>query len=119
MDKPEILDGLTQKIETGCGHIYITVCESDNKPYWIFSRLGKAGGCSAAYTEGLSRIIAVALQEGVDVRKIIKNLKGISCHQVSGNEETLSCPDAIGSALEIFIKRKESEENLFEKENEK
>lgn len=109
-----MLDGPTQKIETGCGHIYVTICEKDDRPYWIFSRLGKAGGCSAAYTEGLSRIIAIALQEGVDVRRIIKQLKGISCHQVNG--EMLSCPNAIGRALEKFIEKKESQNSLFEKD---
>jgi ribonucleoside-diphosphate reductase alpha chain len=51
----------------------------------------------------------MALRSGIDVKSIVEQLKGIRCHstlrQMANNKEikVLSCPDAIGRAIERSI----------------
>ena len=92
--------GPTYKLTTGCGTIYVTICETEEKPFWIFAHIGKAGGCASANVEALCRLSALALQEGASPERVIQQLKGISCHQSNGS--IISCPHAIGAALERF-----------------
>jgi ribonucleoside-diphosphate reductase alpha chain len=64
--------------------------------------MGKAGGCAASQTEGLSRLVSFALRSGADIKEVVKQLKGISCHSTSWGKsgKILSCADAISKALE-------------------
>ena len=54
-------------------------------------------------------MISMALRSGIDVKAIVEQLKGIRCHstlrQMANNKEikVLSCPDAIGRAIERSI----------------
>lgn len=99
------LPGITIRIVTGCGKMYITLNRDDKGLYEAFAVLGKAGGCPAAHLEGLARTVSLALKEGVDVNKIIKNLRGIRCpHPMRVRKGwILSCADALGIALETYI----------------
>nr|WP_281797654.1 TSCPD domain-containing protein [Tepidanaerobacter syntrophicus] len=71
----------------------------------VFTNLGRAGGCPSQ-SEATSRLISLALRAGIDVKAIVEQLKGIRCHstlrQMATNKDikVLSCPDAIGRALE-------------------
>lgn len=103
--RPQITKGMTEKVKIGCGNLYITVNYDENGICEVFTNLGRAGGCPSQ-SEATSRLISIALRSGIDVKEIIEQLKGIRCHstlrQRATNKEikVLSCPDAIGKALE-------------------
>jgi len=113
--RPKVLPGVTYKIGTDCGSLYIVINADENKkPIEVFARMGKTGGCVASQIEGLSRLISVALQNGVEATELIHHLKGIRCPapQVSTDNVTItSCSDAFAKALERFVTGKNEEEN--------
>ncbi|WZL72774.1 ribonucleotide reductase N-terminal alpha domain-containing protein [Clostridiaceae bacterium 35-E11] len=104
--RPEITTGLTEKVRIGCGNLYITANYDDEGICEVITNLGRAGGCPSQ-SEATSRIVSIALRAGVRPESIIEQLKGIRCHstlsqRAKGNKniKVLSCPDAIGRALE-------------------
>jgi len=100
-DRPEELDGITTKIKTGYGNLYITVNTLDGKPFEVFAQIGKSGYSTMADTEAICRLISLALRSGVPVKKIISQLKGIGgSSPVFGNGGLISSiPDAIAIVL--------------------
>ncbi|MCR4430475.1 MAG: adenosylcobalamin-dependent ribonucleoside-diphosphate reductase [Tepidanaerobacteraceae bacterium] len=109
--RPTITYGNTEKVKIGCGNLYITVNSDENGICEVFTNLGRAGGCPSQ-SEATSRLISLALRSGIDVKSIVEQLKGIRCHstlrQMASNKEikVLSCPDAIGKAIERSIGKK-------------
>ena len=103
-ERPEKLPGFTIKTKTGHGILYITINEFEGKPIEIFAVAGKSGRSITAKTEAIGRLVSLNLQSGVDVREIIKQLKGIGGEQpIPGkgkDKMILSIPDAIGQILE-------------------
>ncbi len=106
--RPIRTEGVTQRIRTGEGTLYITINEDDNGLCEVFTTIGKAGGHAAAQSEAISRLISLALRSGINPKSIVKQLKGIS--GPSPNWESgrliLSTPDAIGKALDDYIKER-------------
>ncbi len=98
--------GVTECVNTGCGHLYVTVNSDEEGIVEVFSLLGKAGGCAAAQLESIGRLISLALRSGVEVSQIVKNLRGIRCPSVAWEQgkSVLSCADAIASVLENHIR---------------
>lgn len=104
-ERPKSLAGKTEKISTGCGSLYVTVNLNEGKPFEIFAKLGKAGGCSACQTEALTRSISIGLRSGVDIAEYHKTLTGIHCKSAtfSAGEQVLSCPDAIARVIKMYM----------------
>ncbi len=103
--RPAIMKGATRLMKTGCGHLYVTINEDENgKPFEIFTNIGKAGGCASSQAEAIGRLISLSLRSDIESEEIVKQLKGISCHQPSWYEggKVLSCSDAIAKALERY-----------------
>ena len=100
--RPEVTQGITQKVKIGCGNLYITVNYDENGICEVFTNLGRAGGCPSQ-SEATSRLISTALRSGMDVESIVEQLRGIRCHSTlrkGGDVKVLSCPDAIGRVLQ-------------------
>jgi ribonucleoside-diphosphate reductase alpha chain len=112
--RPAMIRGGTRLMKTGCGKLYVTINEDDNgKPFEVFTNMGKAGGCASSQAEAIGRLISLALRSNIETDEIVKQLKGISCHQPSWYEEgrVLSCSDAIAKALEGYIPSGAKSEN--------
>ncbi|RKY22701.1 MAG: hypothetical protein DRQ55_00330 [Planctomycetota bacterium] len=109
--RPQVTVGHTVRMNTGCGHLYVTVNESqDGRPFELFNHMGKAGGCAASQNEAIGRLISYALRCGASLEPLIKQLKGISCHRPAWGEDgkIASCSDAIGKALEKYCEAREA-----------
>lgn len=103
--RPSRLDGFTEKLATPWGSLYITLNYQEGIPYEMFATIGKAGSDVTAFTEGLSRIISIALQHGVRLDVLSKQLTGIggSSSIGFGINRVQSIPDAIGKFFyEVF-----------------
>ena len=105
--RPAVTQGITERINTGEGRIYVTINEDEFGICEVFSTIGKAGGNAAAQSEAVSRLISLALRSGVDPQEVISELKGISGPTPvwENGELVLSTPDAIGKAIERHVQR--------------
>ena len=65
-DRPASVLGVTDRVRTGHGNMYVTISfDEDDKPFEIFTALGKAGGCDSANLEAVSRLASLALRAGI------------------------------------------------------
>jgi len=106
-ERPVITSGITVKVETGCGKLYVTINEDDYGPCEVFASMGKAGGCAAAQIDAQARLISMALRSNVDPYSIVKQLKGLRCPSPSllpqKGGRVLSCSDALAKVLEQYL----------------
>ena len=104
--RPVVTHGSTEKVVLGCGRtLYVTINTDDVGLCEVFLQMGKAGGCTAAYSDALGRLVSLALRSGIETRSIIRQLKGLRCPSPSWHNGgvTLSCPDAVAKAIEHFL----------------
>jgi ribonucleoside-diphosphate reductase alpha chain len=105
--RPDVLHGVTQRIETGYGKLYVSINEDPvaDRPFELFATIGSSGGFTASFTEALAKTISTALRAGVDPHEIADELQGIRSPKVAWDkgEQIQSVPDAIGTALKRYI----------------
>jgi ribonucleoside-diphosphate reductase alpha chain len=108
--RPEVLRGTTRRVESPLGTLYVNITEDDRgQPFEVFMSLGKAGGALMADVEALGRVISLALRSGIPMSEIHRQLRGISSDRVMGlgPSKVLSVPDAVGIAIERYMREKE------------
>ena len=102
----EVVFGVTKKMKTGCGNLYVTINEDpEGRPFEIFTQMGKAGGCATSQCEATGRMASLALRGGIQADEIVKQMRGISCHLPVGygGNKIHSCADAMAQALEWYM----------------
>ncbi|MBW1999708.1 MAG: vitamin B12-dependent ribonucleotide reductase [Deltaproteobacteria bacterium] len=101
-DRPETLEGFTTRVRTGMGNLYVTVTEYEGRPFEVFATIGKSGKSTTAKTEAIGRLVSLALRSGIQVDKIVEQLKGICGEHPVFHKDglVLSIPDAISKVLE-------------------
>jgi len=104
-DRPVSLPSITDKIKTGLGNLYVTITYLDNKPFEVFTSIGKSGYSTMADAEAIGRLISLALRSGVDSKEVILQLKGIGGSEPVFTEGGLvqSIPDAVAKVLERHL----------------
>jgi len=104
--RPDVLYGVTQRIDTGYGKLYVNINEdADGQPFELFANIGNSGGFTASFTEALAKTISTALRSGVDPAEIASELQGIRSPKVAWDkgEQINSIPDAIGTAMRRYL----------------
>ena len=100
--RPDVLNGNTYKVLTGCGNAYITITHDSTGISEVFILLGKPGQCGAAQTDAIGRLCSINLRAGVKVEAITDELKEIRCSQPQMfplDKRVLSCADAVAIVL--------------------
>jgi ribonucleoside-diphosphate reductase alpha chain len=101
LERPACLSGITDKIKTGYGNLYVTINTLDGKPFEVFAQIGKSGYSTMADTEAICRLISLALRSGISIEQITEQLIGIGGASPIFQEGGLvmSIPDAIAKVL--------------------
>ena len=103
--RPEVTEGKTHKIRSGCGNLYVTVNRDETGVCEVFVQVGKSGGCIASQSEAVGRLISLALRSGIKLESIADHLAGIRCPSPNfyQGQTVLSCPDGIALVLEKYL----------------
>jgi ribonucleoside-diphosphate reductase alpha chain len=108
--RPDTLRGTSLRKETPLGTMFVHITEDDRgQPFEVFINLGKAGGAAMADVEAIGRLISLGLRSGISIQAIHRQLRGISSDRAVGvgPNKVLSVPDAIGIALEDWMREKQ------------
>ena len=101
--RPEVLEGYTQKLETPCGDLYLTLNELERKLYEVRVTMGKSGTCMNIMQQTIALLLSVMLQSGISKEKIHKVL----LNQFEGNcgNGTFYKGERYHSCIDFMIKR--------------
>ena len=108
--RPEVIIGTTTKVATGCGNLYVTInIDEEEKPFELFTQMGKAGGCAASQLEAIGRLVSLGFRSGIEVKSIIEQLRNIRCPSPSWEKggRIFSCADAIARVVERRLVNKQ------------
>jgi len=100
--RPRVIGGITVKVITGCGPLYIQMNWCSGKLFEVFATLGKTGGCATSQSEALTRSVTMGLRHGVPLEEYIRQLDGIRCpspRPFPKEEAVMSCADALSKTL--------------------
>ena len=107
IDRPTVAPGFTVMRRSNCGKLFITITTHEGKPFEVFVRFGKAGGCGSAMADGMARLISFGLRSGMCANDAVKALSGIGCHLGSN-----TCLNAVATSINLVIKALETGADL-------
>ncbi|OIB58886.1 adenosylcobalamin-dependent ribonucleoside-diphosphate reductase [Natrialba sp. SSL1] len=106
-ERPDALQGVSQRIDTGYGKVYVTINEDPEtgQPFELFANIGHSGGFTNSFTEALAKVISTSLRSGVDPEEIVDELCGTRSPKIAWDkgEQIQSIPDAIGTAMRRYL----------------
>src|ERR687885_713136 len=99
--RPRTLSGVTKKLQTGHGPMYVTMNDDEFGPRECFVVLGKPGGTAAAFSDALGRMISLAMTHGATPAEIVHQLRGIQDGHPAGvgPNAVLSVPDGVARSM--------------------
>ena len=99
--RPKTLSGVTKKLTTGHGPLYVSMNDDEFGPRECFVILGKPGGTAAAFSDALGRMISLAMTHGAPPVEVVKQLRGIQDGHPAGfgPNSVLSVPDGVAKAM--------------------
>ena len=106
VERPKVVSGTTQEINTAYGDLFVTINDAEgNGPFEVFCRVGKSGGFTQSFTEAIGRIVSLSLRSGADPEEIVDQLDGIRSPQVAWDDGTQihSIPDAVSEAMKRHL----------------
>lgn len=103
MPRPVTVPGYTIQRRSHCGKLFVTVTTQEGKPFEVFIRFGKAGGCGSAMADGIARLVSYGLRSGLEPQAAVKALFGISCHL-----GPKTCLSEVACALRLVISHLET-----------
>lgn len=114
LPRPRSAHGMTHRLDTGCGKLYLTVNYQPDSGEILetFITTGSDGGC-LVYTEATSRLISLAIRGGISVEEITEQLKGThSCPSymlAKGKGRNLSPGKSCASAIAFKVAKIKAE----------
>lgn len=103
--RPRKVEGVTYKVETGEGKMYLTInFDGDKMPFELFAKLGKAGTNVSGYLDAISKLASDMFRSNIHPFFVIRALRGIKTTPFGfGPAKVLSVPDAIARTLEEYL----------------
>ncbi|MGE5445974.1 MAG: hypothetical protein ACM3SR_15510 [Ignavibacteriales bacterium] len=114
-ERPQVLEGLTEFVETMCGNLCVTVNTLGGKPFEILVRTGKSDYRLGATCEIIARLVSLALKSGTEVKNIAEELQSID-KSSSSDGMAASIPRAVAQILiRNFVdeRRREPEDLIY------
>ena len=114
LPRPRSAHGMTHRLDTGCGKLYLTVNYQPDSGEILetFITTGSDGGC-LVYTEATSRLISLAIRGGIPIEEITEQLQGThSCPSymfAKGKGKNLSQGRSCASAIAYKIAKIKAE----------
>ncbi|GFO66915.1 TSCPD domain-containing protein [Geomonas limicola] len=105
--RPSATLSFTVQRRSHCGKLFITVTTRNEKPFEVFIRFGKAGGCSSAMADGVARLVSYGLRSGLDPCDAVKALSGIACHH-----GPKTCLNEVSVAIKLVVRHLETGTDL-------
>jgi hypothetical protein len=105
--RPAAAPGYTIQRRSPCGKLFVTVTIQDDKPFEVFIRFGKAGGCGSAMADGLARLVSYGLRSGLEAQDAVKALSGIACHL-----GPRTCLNEVGAAIRLVLQHLATDADL-------
>lgn len=99
--RPRTLTGVTKKLQTGHGPLYVTMNDDEFGNRECFVVIGKPGGTAAAFSDALGRMISLAMTHGASPDDVHHQLRGIQDGHPAGvgPNAILSVPDGVAKAI--------------------
>lgn len=113
--------GITIKIKTPHGSMFVTINFFEGKMKEVFVVVSKPGSELRACAEALGRVISLALQKGLPPEDILETLENIKTEEVAWNNfnghsfTVSSIPDGISKAIKFATSLKFPPDTLLNK----